>query len=574
MKFKTPTTIFVALAVIAVSFPGIFAPEKAGAQIGAAASAVSGAIGSGASAASAVSGVSASAGIGLGASAVGSVLSSITGPLAFEINPIMLAGAIAQKATAVSTAATAGTNAAKLSQSLLEWAKSFALSVLKRQILDVMVDQIVNWIQNGGEPRFVADWDRFFGDVAQGAVDEFVQEIGAGFLCSPFSLQVRASLLPVEKFGRNSPYSCTLDKIVGNVEDFYKDFRNGGWIAYEEAGKLQNNYYGALWLSWYGRDQDVASKLAAANAKINANSGFLSVQLCRDAKTGQIISGDELAQLQGADGAYSLRGGSAKKFTTISGATGIVCEDTTPGSYVGATLEKAAGVDFDYIVNAQQLGNYAAAITNALINRVIKEGVNGLRGVTGGQAQTGDTQAYLRESSLPNSLQNSGQNYLSNNFVVAQSSLRDQITTAISYRKEVNFSYATLIDREKTILASLNSLNVCLATTFFAPEQLKTSTQNDIKDQKNAIANIQTNADENISEIELLKSNLIKLSNLTDAQASAAFDSASLAQITGDINAASNLRNETTSLVEISKANFEERNNKVLADVKQYCPKQ
>jgi hypothetical protein len=371
---------------------------------------------------------------------------------------------------------------------------------------------------------------------------------------------VRISLLPVEKFGRASPYACTLDKIVGNIENFYKDFRNGGWIAYEEAGKLQNNYYGALWLSWYGRDQYVASKLAAANAKINANGGFLSVELCRDKKTGLKVSEDEMKQRQLAGGA--LGGGLG-----YSAANDVVCEDTTPGSYVGATLEKAVGVDFDYIVNAQQLSDYAAAITNALINRVIKEGVNGLRGVTGGQAQTGDTGTYYRGGNLPRDLQTSGDSYLSGNYAVAQSGLRGQITTAISDRKVAQTNYTVLINREKTLLASLQILSKCLV----GPLQIAATTQTSINDQNTAIATLQRNIDDNISKIALLKSSLEKLNNLTDKQAELAFKPESLAQITSDVSSASNLRSETTTIVENLQADFDARNNAVLEDQKIYC---
>ncbi len=539
MKFKNLTTTFVMLAVIATSFPGIFYPKKAEAQFLELASM-------------------------LAAGANAAVASVAANPLLYAIAVNTGATAVNTLAavppavtTAAATVGTAANTATGNTQTFLEWAKSFALSVLKRQILDVMVDQIVNWIQNGGEPRFITDWDKFFADVGQVAVGEFVQNIGAGFLCAPFSLQVRVGLLPVEKFGRNSPYACTLDQIVGNVENFYKDFRNGGWIAYEEAGKLQNNYYGALWMSWYGRDQFVASKLAAANAKISANKGFLSVELCRDKKTGLKVSGDELKQRQLAS---TLAGGGLGGGIAYSAMSDVVCEDTTPGGFVGATLEKAAGIDLDFIVNAQQLGNYAAAITNALINRMIKEGVNGLRGVTGGQAQTGDTPAYYRAGDLPANLRNTGNDYDSGNFA----GLHSQITGAISDRKVAQANYTVIINQEKTLLAAFQNLKVCLVGTF---NPLLTTTLASISDQNTAIATLQAKIDQNISEISALKNALAEV----NSQSNLEFSSASLAQMTADVNAATTLRNETSSLVEISKADFETRNNAVLADQKIYC---
>ena len=53
----------------------------------------------------------------------------------------------------------------------------------------------------------------------------------------------------------------------------------------------------------------------------------------------------------------------------------------TPGKALGDTVSKAIGSDIDFIVNADDLSAYIAAITNALINRIIKEGF-GLAGVS------------------------------------------------------------------------------------------------------------------------------------------------------------------------------------------------
>lgn len=259
--------------------------------------------------------------------------------------------------TSIESTVSAVTESASFSQQLLEWAQSFVLSTLKRRILDVMVDQVVTWVQGGGEPRFITDWESFLGDIGQGAVGEFVEKIGAGFLCEPFSLQIQMNLLPVQRFGNNAPFSCTLDEIVQNVEDFYEDFRNGGWIAYNAQWQPQNNYYGALLIAWDARNNYVADKLAAAANNALANKGFLGTKRCYDVDTGEEVS---------------------------EGAPFSRCEDTTPGGIVSSALEKAVGTDFDFIINAQQLGDYAAAIVNALVNRLIMEGVNGIRGVHSG----------------------------------------------------------------------------------------------------------------------------------------------------------------------------------------------
>ena len=48
--------------------------------------------------------------------------------------------------------------------------------------------------------------------------------------------------MPVEKF---SKVTCSLNQIVGNINSFVENFRNGGWLAYQESWYPKNNFYGA-----------------------------------------------------------------------------------------------------------------------------------------------------------------------------------------------------------------------------------------------------------------------------------------------------------------------------------------
>jgi len=147
--------------------------------------------------------------------------------------PFLFFSAIPRAHAAVPTYETnpvvVGSVAKETAQTLLEWAMRFVRENLRKRLLDMMVDQIIQWIQGGGKPQFVTDWQGFLGDAANIAAGDFLQEIGAGFLCDPFNLQVQIALYPVPKF--TDQITCTLDQVVDNIENFYDDFRNGGWIA-------------------------------------------------------------------------------------------------------------------------------------------------------------------------------------------------------------------------------------------------------------------------------------------------------------------------------------------------------
>ena len=84
-------------------------------------------------------------------------------------------------------------------------------------------------------------------DAGDIAFDSVIREIGAAGLCSPFGLQVKLALLPVQKF--STQISCTLDKVVKNINNFYVDFSVGGWDGYLLSLEPQNNFYGAMLLA-------------------------------------------------------------------------------------------------------------------------------------------------------------------------------------------------------------------------------------------------------------------------------------------------------------------------------------
>lgn len=229
--------------------------------------------------------------------------------------------------------------AAQKDQSFWEWAEEFVRTVLQKAILDVVVDQIITYIQGGGKPQFVTDWQGFLEDAGQRAAGEFVKSLGAGFLCEPFSLQLQIGFSTFEKkFATEA--DCTLDDIVDNIDNFTNDFRTGGWVAYGESWKIQNNFLGSFINAQKELGREIESAGWAKFNEANSGGGFLSSKKCtKDAQ------------------------GKEK------------CKLVTPGRTLGDLTSKALGSDIDFLLNAEQLGDYVAAIVDALLNRVIEEGL-------------------------------------------------------------------------------------------------------------------------------------------------------------------------------------------------------
>ena len=133
--------------------------------------------------------------------------------------------------------------------SLLEESQKAIAGLMRKRFFDMVVDQIVNWIQGGGEPQFIQNWDSFLASYGNIVTGDLVKELGLGAVCRPFGIQLQVAIMQPPRFSRQ--VSCTLDQIVGNMVNFYNNFRTGGFVAYREIWQPQNNFYGSAIIVWY-----------------------------------------------------------------------------------------------------------------------------------------------------------------------------------------------------------------------------------------------------------------------------------------------------------------------------------
>ncbi len=294
----------------------------------------------------------------------------------FEVNPLLwIYNILSYGLDLLTSAATVASKA----QMFLEWAFKIAAEALKRKLLDMIVDQIVQWIQGGGEPKFITDWPGFFRDAVDQAGGVFIQKIGLSQLCSPFKLQLSAAFIPIPTFTQRT--SCTLSAIGVNLNNFLKDFQNGNWIAWQEMVlRPQNNIYGAYLMAWDQYEIEKSAAAKAASAEAQAGKGFLSVK-------GGCVERNFEGYQSCIDSGLSAE--ECDKASCIR--RGII----TPGAAVGDITGKALGSDIDYIVNAQDFAAYVGAIVNALLNRVFAEGVGLLHAGVSTSGGTGNTPQEL-----------------------------------------------------------------------------------------------------------------------------------------------------------------------------------
>ncbi len=267
---------------------------------------------------------------------------------------------------------------------MLEWAVGKALNTLLHRLLANMTNDITNWIQNGEEPRFISEGlSDYLWDVADQAGGDFVENyLGLGWMCDPFDMEIKKALQDVPTF--EEEVTCTLSDVVDNIDDFYNDFSKGGWKGWIELTKPQNNFYGAYFASEKKRIEEIEKAQAEAEADALMGKGALSMKDCKwYDKNGNLMEEQT-----------DVRGQPAMPQTCIDNTElrpcTYKCETLTPSSLVDETAKKASTNYMDQL-NAQIAAAtekagpfqvYVQAIANALINRVMTEGVGFLRAGT------------------------------------------------------------------------------------------------------------------------------------------------------------------------------------------------
>lgn len=234
---------------------------------------------------------------------------------------------------------------------------------LKHQLIQTLTNMTLGWIQGGGDPRFITDWGKYFGNVAFGAAAKWFKDLSGIDICEPF----RGAILPAFDPRRiltppnpNIQFECTLDRFLagtGNIGNRIGIFRNnfaagGGWDAWLALASPENNPYWILYNGAQAQSLAVAATTENARSEAVANQGFLGNRKCLET------------------------------FVDESGEQCIRWQVTTPGALVNQIAGQLLGAsEKDLIVNTDDLAGLVGALTNLMINRIFSSGEGGLLGL-------------------------------------------------------------------------------------------------------------------------------------------------------------------------------------------------
>jgi|GEM_PF-3274774 len=286
-----------------------------------------------------------------------------------------------------------------------DFAIKVALARLKKQLLDRIADQTLEWINNDfrGQPRFITNFGDVFEDSYQAAVGDVARDIGLGKLCDEkLSLKLQLNLQSPTRKKFTQETSCTLDKIVGNIDSFKEDFRNGGWIGYTESLSPSNNRFGLELLAMDKVMYNSQKNENVAAQEVSAGSGFNGEKVCDrwelnlvDKKTNTVVPQkiylgfmqefpDPRKPSSYDDGLTALAKLSVQSSLLNfynAHSSGWECTHTyinTPGDTARTALQNTFTQDQSYITNAENLEDYINVIFDAAINRLINNGVKGV----------------------------------------------------------------------------------------------------------------------------------------------------------------------------------------------------
>jgi len=234
-------------------------------------------------------------------------------------------------------------------------------------VIEMIAQATIDWINSGfdGNPAFVEDPEKFFGDIAETETANFLHELvdkTTGIdICEPFRLEIVTGLSGGQnrnQFARQA--RCTFDQmgeaLKGSGVDFvYEDYISGDA---DYSGSLdawwnitqndQNNQIGAYFLAQKELGERLAVKGNIATLDLTMGSGFLSFKKCSKDST-----------VQNEDG-------TSRK---VKGICGI----TTPGSVIEEQLNNRLSSGNNRLILADKFDQVISALVNQLIKTALNE---------------------------------------------------------------------------------------------------------------------------------------------------------------------------------------------------------
>lgn len=217
--------------------------------------------------------------------------------------------------------------------------------------LSQITDSTVAWIKGGfaGNPSFAIDPEKLFLDTTNVVAGGLSRQIRGIATCN-FDVNFNEDLVNMVEMSTRSGATlrfedqirCPFPSLSVNSSDFFKDFKTGGWRAFEVSLSDSGNPFGVLLTTSQELSSRQASALGVKKDELNWASGFISMKQC-----------------SGTDPKTGLQTG---------------CKVTTPGKIMSDQLSKSLGTDMDRLGFADNMNK----IVSALVGQLARSAINGI----------------------------------------------------------------------------------------------------------------------------------------------------------------------------------------------------
>jgi len=289
----------------------------------------------------------------------------------------------------------APTEIQEIMATLKEWGLDQVVRSIARMAMNRLRASIIRWAQGGfrddNQPLAITNWKGFFKQAIDIASARFIQEFGLTPLCSPIRVSLNTLLGLNLRQGGVILYeeyaACTIDQIVDNVEEFWKNpsIQVYGWDTWTALMQPQNNIFGSALMALQ-RESDIQDEeLNAAQQEAQAGQGYQDETICNETDR-------EACEKRCSEaGPPSLDCLKNCELSTL----GVCLNETTKniGSTVNAAIEKTVGSDIDWLISADEWSELIEIMISSLLNKAIF----GL-GLSGGTYRTTTQQQYQEQN--------------------------------------------------------------------------------------------------------------------------------------------------------------------------------
>jgi len=263
-------------------------------------------------------------------------------------------------------------------------------------VLQTITRQIIGWIK-GTDSGFVQNLQAEALRTADAQTGALLNELTGVNLCGNIGAFLKLSIgAPNAAFRQR--LQCSVTGIVGNFQNFYDNFANGGWPAFFSISlEPQNNAYGAFLLTANEQFQRQSGAQQTLQQKLIQGSGFKGFEVAREANC-QDVSETDAQALQESTLVQDNTPGAPKRNkpeesikieraddgSFMSAKFCDVQYDTkTPGKLFADALPTAAFSGVRRAELANTVDQAIGQIVFALLQRIIKESVGGGKGLFG-----------------------------------------------------------------------------------------------------------------------------------------------------------------------------------------------